>query len=46
MVNKCFFMYVGRGKEGATQPGDPLEWFGALVSPNLRQSQQGFIAGE
>jgi hypothetical protein len=26
--------------------GDPLEWFGALVSPHLRQSQQDFAAGK
>jgi hypothetical protein len=25
---------------------DPLAWFGALVSPNLRQSQQDFAAGK
>ena len=39
-------LFFCRANEELSAPGDPLEWFGTLVSPNLRQSQQDFTAGK
>ncbi|KAL4515105.1 hypothetical protein Ndes2526B_g09674 [Nannochloris sp. 'desiccata'] len=38
----CDFEREGTIHEESLPVGDPLEWFGALVSPNLRQSQHNF----
>lgn len=43
---KLISTFMCRMNSALAPPVDPIEWFGALVSPNLRKSQEDFVAGK